>query len=136
MQGNPVSPPNKAGRPGRGSGDISGTDGCLSWPPPAPACPQPLSFPAVLTALAGSPRAVEAWEPDSLCQLIFRNVSSQRLASVPLGLWAGGTVTCAAFGWADSEWAMACSEYKHTPFMPSSWHPSLCSWALGEGESW
>ena len=118
--------------PRSGLGDM-GHGNCLSS---RPACPQPLSFPAALTALAGSPRAVEAWEPDSLCQLIFRNVSSQRLASVPLGLWAGGTVTCAAFGWADSEWAMACSEYKHTHFMPSSWHPSLCSWALGEGESW
>lgn len=126
MQGNPFSSLNEAGRPGRGAGDISRADGCLSWLPPDPACPQPSPSRQPRKSWLGLPGQRRPGNLTLCARLIFRNVSSQRLASVPLGLWAGGAVTCAAFEWADSEWATARFEYKHTPFMPWGWHLASC----------
>lgn len=101
-----------------------------------PACPQPSPSQQPRKSWLGLPGQKRPGNLTLCARLIFRNVSSQRLACVPLGLWAGGAVTCAAFEWADSEWATARFEYKHTPFMPRSWHLSLCAWALDGGKDW
>lgn len=127
MQGNPFSSLNEAGRPGRGAGDISRADGCLSWLPPDPACPQPSPSRQPRKSWLGLPGQRRPGNLTLCARLIFRNVSSQRLASVPLRLWAGGAVTCAAFERADSEWATVRFEYKHTPFMPWGWHLASCT---------
>lgn len=125
------------------SGLMAASAGCLIiLPAPGPHPPAAAQHRKSWLGLSGQRRPGNL----TLCaRLIFSNVSSQRLASVPLGLWAGGAVTCAAFEWADSEWATACFEYKHTPFMPRSWHLSLCSrfwvrlsvvagWVVGRGK--